>query len=84
MGKLVVLELDGDFEQGFRVWLKIWQEEGRASVEIRGQLPPVPELVADYDSWQLTYRSLDVPGRIKPKPGQVTNFSIRALKGSSN
>lgn len=80
MGKLVVLELDGDFEQGFRVWLKIWQEEGRPSVEIRGQLPPVPELVADYDSWQLTYRSLDVPGRIKPKPGQVTNFSIRELK----
>jgi len=68
MGKLVVLKLDGDFEQqGFRVTLEIGLEGERPDIEIEGQLPPAPELVTHLNQWQQNYRSLGLTTRIKPE-----------------
>ncbi len=68
MGKLVVLKLDGDFEQqGFRVTLEIGLEGERPDIEIEGQLPPAPELVTHLNQWQQNYRSLGLTTRIRPE-----------------
>ncbi|HEY9668326.1 MAG TPA: transmembrane sensor domain-containing protein, partial [Coleofasciculaceae cyanobacterium] len=64
MGKLVVLKLDGDFKQGFRVTLEIGLEGERPETEIVGKLPPAPELVEQYRGWQSTYRGLGKFNRI--------------------
>ncbi len=64
MGKLVVLKLDGDFNQGFRAMLEIGSEGDRPETEITGKLPPATELAALYSDWQVTYRSLGKLTRI--------------------
>ena len=68
VGKLVVLKLDGDFEQhGFPVSLEIGGEQARPSIEMPGELPPNPELVMVLNEWRETYRSLEVLSRISPQ-----------------
>ncbi|HAA27451.1 MAG TPA: transmembrane sensor domain-containing protein [Cyanobacteria bacterium UBA8553] len=64
MQKLVVLKLDGDFKQGFRAMLEIGPEGDRPETEITGKLPPAPELAAQYQDWQLSYRRLGKAKRI--------------------
>lgn len=59
MNKLVVLKLDGDSVEGVRVTLEIGAEGSRAAIEVRGSLPPKPEMIAHYSRWQSTYRSLE-------------------------
>ena len=59
MQKLVVLKLDGDSVEGVRVTLEIGAEGDRATTEVRGNLPPNPEMVTHYERWQSTYRSLE-------------------------
>ncbi|MEH2247822.1 CHASE2 domain-containing protein [Nostoc sp.] len=58
MQKLVVLNLDGDLNQGVKVTLEIGAEGDRASIEVQGYLTPKPEIIADYKLWRTTYRSL--------------------------
>lgn len=68
MGKLVILELEGDFQQaGFRATLEICPEETLPGLKIKGSLPPDPELAIHLQHhWQEHYRSLGVaPTRIK-------------------
>ncbi|MFB2982510.1 CHASE2 domain-containing protein [Microseira sp. BLCC-F43] len=79
MSKLVVLELDGDFEQqGFRVTLEIGADGDdsvnryglqQQTIKIKGNLPANPELAAILQQhWQEKYRSLGAPARrIKTK-----------------
>jgi CHASE2 domain-containing sensor protein len=68
MGKLVVLKLDGDFNQGFRATLEIGLEGERPEVEMIGNLPPATDLAEQYNGWQSTYRSLGKRQRIiKPR-----------------
>ena len=72
MGKLVVLKLDGDFKQGFRVTLEIGSEGKRPETEIHGKLPAAPELVVGYGSWRSTYRHLGKTTRIiKAKKARI-------------
>jgi CHASE2 domain-containing sensor protein len=66
-GKLVILKLDGDFQQGFRVTLEIGLEDSRPVIEVSGELPPAPELAAALTQWQQDYRRLGVVNRIKPQ-----------------
>lgn len=65
MDKLVVLELEGDFDTaGFRVTLEIHAE--LQILKAKGYLPPAPEVAAQvHHHWQQTYRSLGMPLRIK-------------------
>jgi CHASE2 domain-containing sensor protein len=65
MDKLVVLELEGDFDTaGFRATLEI-----RAALQIlkvKGYLPAAPEVATQIQRhWQHAYRSLGMPLRIK-------------------
>ncbi|HBB31005.1 MAG TPA: transmembrane sensor domain-containing protein, partial [Cyanobacteria bacterium UBA9273] len=72
MGKLIVLKLDGNFEQGFRVTLEIGAEGDRPETEIVGWLPPAIDLVEQYQEWQSAYRSLGKAVRdIKPKRARI-------------
>ncbi|HAX80574.1 MAG TPA: adenylate cyclase [Cyanobacteria bacterium UBA11372] len=74
MSKLVVLELDGDFEQqGFRATLEISADGDdspnryalqQQTIKIKGNLPANPELAAILQQhWQEKYRSLGAPAR---------------------
>lgn len=73
MSKLVVLELDGDFEQqGFRVTLEIGLDShfsrnnyaARQLLKIKGYLPANPELATSLQQhWQEKYRSLGADAR---------------------
>jgi CHASE2 domain-containing sensor protein len=74
MSKLVVLELDGDFEQqGFRATLEIGADGDdsvnryglqQQTIKIKGNLPANPELAACLQQhWQDKYRSLGAPAR---------------------
>ncbi len=70
MRKLVDLRLDGDTELGCRVILTIRDEDNfvHPAIEITGYLPPSPELGKELQNhWQVKYRNLGAPYRIKPK-----------------
>jgi len=67
VSKLVVLNLDGDLEQGVRVTLEIGDQNARPFTEVTAQLPPAPDLLITYDQWHSTYRSLGKSVRIKAK-----------------
>lgn len=64
MAKLVVLKLDGDFDQGFWVTLAISSEGEYPEIDITGHLPPIAELVTNYGNWQSTYHRLDSSKRV--------------------
>jgi WD40 repeat protein len=76
MAKLVLLDIEGDLNQGASVTLEI-REQFRAATQTRqkGKLPPNPTLLEQYRHWQSLYRSLDFLFRIEDLPGQVTNFA---------
>ncbi|MBD2129711.1 CHASE2 domain-containing protein [Microcoleus sp. ZQ-A2] len=80
MGKLIVLKVDGDFNQGFRVTLEIGSEGDRPEVEVLGNLPPAPELVAQYSGWQSSYRSLGKATRILKAKGVKIDGSLKSRK----
>ncbi len=82
MNKLVVLKLDGDFHEGFRVSLEIGEDGSLPDVELSDnelKLPPLPTLPDIYQDWSNSYRSLD-GYRIKPKKEQITNVRFQSLK----
>ena len=68
MSKLVVLEIVGEFEQGFSASLKIWREAVDPSntryllspiAGDKGTLPPALQLLSDYHHWRSRYRNLE-------------------------
>jgi tetratricopeptide (TPR) repeat protein len=68
MSKVVVLKFYGDLEiGGFRVSLEILNEGNHREREIRGTLPPNPQLADAINNHWRQYRDLDIPKRIKPK-----------------
>ncbi|MFN6565483.1 MAG: CHASE2 domain-containing protein [Nostoc sp. ChiSLP01] len=68
MAKLVVLKLDGNLsEHGYRVTLEIGSENVRPNIEVSGNLPASPDLVAYLNQWQEKYRNLGIASRIKPQ-----------------
>ncbi|MFB2976045.1 CHAT domain-containing protein [Microseira sp. BLCC-F43] len=77
MGKLIVLEIYGDFEHGFAVNLAIKEDNKHTPTLTRsGKLPRNPDLLNQYRQWQSLYRNLETFYRsLKEKPGQVTNYS---------
>ncbi|AFY55337.1 WD40 repeat-containing protein [Rivularia sp. PCC 7116] len=82
MKKLVVLKLDGDFNQGFSVSLEIGEDGKRADVELNDsqlRLPAIPKLPNIYQEWCRSYRGLD-GYRIKVKKGHLSNVKVSSLK----
>ncbi|MUG92083.1 hypothetical protein F7734_06270 [Scytonema sp. UIC 10036] len=64
MSKRVVLKLDGNLEQGFRVTLEIGEEGNVHFKEEAGHLPPSPKIIQCLDEWQKNYRQLSGNTRI--------------------
>ncbi|NMG09793.1 protein kinase [Brasilonema sp. UFV-L1] len=84
MSKLVVLNIvDGDFENGFPVFLEIATEGEYHFAEADGKLPPAPELLKQYQNWQLPYSSL--VSSLRSSRIQVTGAttSISQIKAAS-
>ncbi|MBV8885741.1 MAG: CHAT domain-containing protein, partial [Chroococcidiopsidaceae cyanobacterium CP_BM_RX_35] len=83
MGKRVILTLlEGSFEQGFPVILRIGEDGTVADtgIQILGKLPPALNILELFNNWQLAYYHTVMPhSRIRPKPAQVTNFSCHQL-----
>ncbi len=82
MGKLVTLNIDGEFPQGFSVRCEISQdidsinnEPLLAMASKSAHLPPHSEILDQYRYWQSLYLNLGVffSNRIRIKPG-LTNF----------
>ncbi|MEM6353311.1 MAG: CHASE2 domain-containing protein [Cyanobacteria bacterium P01_D01_bin.14] len=65
--KLVILKVFGSLTQGVQIALEIGQEGEPPSTEIMGTLPADPDLLANLQQWQHSYRSLSGPQRIRPK-----------------
>jgi WD40 repeat protein/energy-coupling factor transporter ATP-binding protein EcfA2 len=78
--KLLVLNLEGDFETGFDVKWEIGPDGQRPSAKdiSRLALPACPKIVQVYKEWENTYRSLN-GNRIKPNPNQITNVKYTDL-----
>jgi WD40 repeat protein/energy-coupling factor transporter ATP-binding protein EcfA2 len=78
--KLLVLNLEGNFETGFDVKWEIGPDGQRPSARdiSRLALPACSKIVQVYKEWENTYRSLD-GNRIKPNPNQITNVNYTDL-----
>lgn len=63
----VILKLDGNFNSGFEVTVKIAGTVEFIEKNISGLLPPAPKLLEFLDRWQKEYRRLEHQSRIKPK-----------------
>ncbi|MGC9526252.1 MAG: eIF2A-related protein [Limnospira sp.] len=63
VGKLVVLKLDGDLEEGMRVTFEIGEEGTRPQAELVRQISPYPEIGLQYKNWRSTYRRLGMQSR---------------------
>ncbi|MEL6938946.1 MAG: CHASE2 domain-containing protein [Cyanobacteria bacterium J06598_1] len=78
MDKRVTLKLNsGTLCTGFSAILQIGDEGSAPEVEMLGSLPAAPTLNSLYQQWQVAYRHLDMPSRIKANmDGFATNVSI--------
>ena len=65
MKKLVILQFDGDFSQGYKVTLEVGDEGKRPDVRTRGELPPAVNVIQSFEEWRKIYRSLYNQSRIK-------------------
>ncbi len=80
MRKRVILTLiEGSFEQGFPVILRIREGSTLHETEALGRLPPALNILRVFNNWQSAYDQWQSTYRIKPNPGQVTNFSCREI-----
>ncbi|MEC4892253.1 MAG: CHAT domain-containing protein [Oscillatoria sp. PMC 1051.18] len=69
MSKLVILDLDGDLQQGAKVTLEIREEDNFSLIQSRakGRLPPAPEIIVQYQHWQSFYRNLSLLFRLEER-----------------
>ena len=66
--------VEGTFEQGFLVTLKIGTG-AQPITELEGRLPPNPELQQTYQYWRAAYLTLGQRLRLSAKTDQITNIS---------
>ena len=66
--------VEGTFEQGFLVTLKIGAG-AQPMTELEGRLPPNPELQQTYQHWRAAYLTLGQRLRLSAKTDQITNIS---------
>ena len=91
---LVILRIEqGDFSTGFPVSLRVIKEgENLASeVAVTGKLPPAPDILPKYQTWQTNYRSLGknlrlgtIPIKSNVNLQQESQASGKILKESLN
>lgn len=67
MDKSVILKLQGTWEEGFNVTLKITDNAGQFLGEIEGKLPPDPNLLQQLKNhWETEFRGIEKHDRIRP------------------
>ncbi|MEC4982751.1 MAG: CHAT domain-containing protein [Oscillatoria sp. PMC 1068.18] len=73
MSKLVILDLDGDLQQGAKVTLEIREEANFSLTQSRakGRLPPAPEIIVQYQHWQSLYRNLSLLFRLEDRSATI-------------
>ncbi|MBE9179092.1 CHAT domain-containing protein [Oculatella sp. LEGE 06141] len=85
MGKLVILDLDGNLEQGVSVTLEIRADadfsQAHTGLQSRakGKLPAATDLLEQYHQWRSLYRQLSLLFRLGRRPNAVTNGSTTSL-----
>ncbi|MCM1981544.1 CHASE2 domain-containing protein [Lyngbya confervoides] len=80
MQKLLILDLDGTFEEGFRAQLEVFSSvQGPSESLTPGGLSANLDLLEQYRQWQVRYASLENMFRalVHSDPDQVTNSSSR-------
>ena len=77
MGKVVILDFEGDLDQGVAVTMEIREDNSGAFSQIRakGKLPPAPFLAEEYQHWQSLYRNLAFLFRLEDRYRGATNGS---------
>ena len=81
---LIKIVFYGDFETGFLVVVDILKDE-RLIQGICGKLPPAPEILDIFQTWQCLYRQFNIISvRILKKVPTITNYSSLELNESAN
>ena len=80
MTKLVILNLGaGNFQSGFPTITMQLGEAGKLWMQVKGNLPPAPELPELYRSWQILYKAINSYSNqsrsIEIEEASITNFS---------
>jgi CHASE2 domain-containing sensor protein len=85
MKRVALTFLEGCFEEGFPVLLRIQDERQPNQLKIQavGKLPPSSDILRYFQDWEDAYLQLaEGSFRIKTKPNQQSNFSVPALATS--
>ena len=86
MAKIAILNLNGDFENGFHATLQVGEPGKSPSVGHQGKLPQNPKLSEAYRRWRLRYEGLGKRLRkLRDTKGQETNVSnVRACEEAAH
>lgn len=85
MRKQVILTVvEGSFELGFPVVLRIWKYGAVHETQFWGKLPPAPNILQIVNNFRSVYNQWQSIYRIRPIKGQVTNFSCRDVASSGS
>ncbi|MER3491935.1 MAG: hypothetical protein C4323_06145 [Mastigocladus sp. ERB_26_2] len=86
MAKLVIIHVNGDFGNGFTIYLQIFTEDDRQLIgTTRGKLPPAKDLYDNYTLWRSPYSNYISgrnSGRISVYGGTETSI-INEIKQAS-
>ncbi|MBF2060783.1 CHAT domain-containing protein, partial [Fischerella thermalis] len=86
MAKLVIIHVNGDFGNGFTIYLQIFTEDDRQLIgTARGKLPPAKDLYDNYTLWRSPYSNYISgrnSGRISVYGGTETSI-INEIKQAS-
>lgn len=84
MKRVVLTLMEGSFERGFPVLLRIQDDRqpGRGPIQMKGQLPPASEVLTCFQAWESVYRQLSGSLRITPLVDMPSNISITQLAKS--
>lgn len=79
MCKVITLKItDGDFEQGFPVFLRIEKDSESKPIEIYGKLPPAPKIPDLYAEWRLSYsRRGTLFRKLKKIEASARSYSVK-------
>jgi WD40 repeat protein len=87
VGKVLILDIDGNLLQGGTVVLEIREGQDLALsplvlhtiARIKGKLPPAPALAECYQQWRSLYRNLTLLFRLGDRPNWVTRGSSETV-----
>jgi CHASE2 domain-containing sensor protein len=84
MKRVVLTLMQGSFERGFPVLLRIQDDHqlNQGLIQMKGQLPPDPEVLTSFQAWESVYYQLTKSFRLTPIVDLPSNISITELSRS--